>query len=345
MIRKLADIIDKVGRNRVLQHILFWALSFLVLMNILKVSADILPIDLIYTAFFHLPIFIAVYLNLQILIPCFLEKRRFVFYGALVAATITLGWLFYRFLFGSWIDFIFPGYYFVAYYNFWDIALYLAVYMATTSLIKLARGWFRLKEIQKEKTLTELKALKSQVNPHFLFNSLNSIYSLARKSSPVLPDVILKLSSLMRYVIYETDVEMISLKKEIHIIRDYIELQKLRSSDAVKIDFSADGKFGGYKIAPLIFLPFIENSFKHGIKGGAKEAFVSIKIEVTGGVINFEVENSKGKSAVVNDEKFRGIGIENVKKRLELVYPDSHVLNISDAKEKFRVLLQLQLNL
>lgn len=326
-----------------LQHILFWALSFLVLLNILKVSADIQPIDYIYTLFFHTPIVLAVYINLLFLFPLFLEKRRFVIYGATLAATISVSWFFYDFLFGRWIDIIFPGYYFIAYYNFWDIALYLSVYIAATSLIKLARGWFRLQEIQKEKTLTELKALKSQVNPHFLFNSLNSIFSLARKSSPVLPDIILKLSGMMRYVIYETDVEMISLQKEIEIIKDYIDLQKLRSSNSENITLEILGEVGGHKIAPLLFLPFVENSFKHGIKGGAKNSFIKIRIEITGGVLNFEIENNQGNPAEIHDDGFKGIGIENVRKRLNLIYPGAHVLKISGTDERFKVLMQVQL--
>jgi two-component system LytT family sensor kinase len=340
---KLIETADRIARNRVLQHIMFWALSFLVLLNILKVSAEIRPIDLVYTAIFHLPIILATYLNLLLLFPYFLAKRKFIFYGFFVAADIAAGWFFYHFLFGGWIDLILPGYYFIAYYDFWDIALYLAIYLAATSLIKLARGWFRLQEMEKEKTLTELKALKSQVNPHFLFNSLNNIYGLSRKSSPVLPDVILKLSGLLRYIIYETDTELISLQKEIDIMNDYIGLQRLRSPADEKIEFTVLGEPGNYKIAPLIFFPFIENSFKHGIKGGAKDAFIKIKIEITGAVINFEIENSKGKSAENEIPGYKGIGIENVKKRLELIYPSNHILKISVTNDIFKVLLQVQL--
>jgi two-component system, LytTR family, sensor kinase len=343
MFKRIRNAADHLARNRILQHILFWALSFLVLLNILKVSAEIKPIDLIYTAIFHIPIVLVTYLNLQILLPLFLAKRKFILYGSLAAVTITGGWFFYSFLFGSWIDFILPGYYFIAYYDFWDIALYLAIYLAATSLIKLARGWFRLQEMEKEKTLTELKALKSQVNPHFLFNSLNNIYGLSRKSSPILPDVILKLSGLLRYIIYETNTEMIGLQNEIDILNDYIALQRLRSPTDEKIEFTILGEPGEYKIAPLVFFPFIENSFKHGIKGGAKETFVKIKIEITGAVLNFEIENSKGKSIEPGIPEYKGIGIENVKKRLQLIYPNCHLLTISETESIFRVLLQVQL--
>ena len=343
MIGKIVDIIDKLARNRILQHSVFWSLSFLVLLNILKVSAEIQPIDFIYSIFFHVPIVVAVYINLLFLIPLFLEKRRFVIYGVCIALIIAMGWLFYNFLFGHWIDYIFPGYYFIAYYNFWDISLYLAIYITTTSLLKLARGWFKVQAIQKEKTLTELKALKSQVNPHFLFNSLNSIFSLARKSSPILPEVILRLSGLMRYVIYETDVEMISLKREIELMNDYIELQKLRSSKSENIILEITGDVEDHKIAPLLFLPLIENGFKHGIKGGSNDYYIKIRFEITGGVLNFEMENLKGPPANYDVLDSGGIGIENVRKRLNLIYPGSHVFKITENEEKFRILVQVQL--
>ncbi len=343
MINYIKFIFTSLLKNRISQHILFWSLSYLVLVNILKVSAEIQRIDLIYTMVFHIPILLIVYVNLTLLFPLFLERGKYFIYGVLVVAIVASGSVFYIFLFDNWIDFIFTGYYFIAYYGFWDISLYMAVYVAGTSLLKLARGWFRLQEIEKEKTATELKALRSQINPHFLFNSLNSIYSLSRKSSPLVPETIIKLSGLMRYIIYEADVERVSLKKEIEMVKNYIELQQLRSSDATEINLKVDGDVANHKVAPLLFLPFIENSYKHGIKGGGKEVFVNIKFEISGCVLNFEVENSIGKSAVPTIKKWQGIGIENVRKRLELIYPAMHKLQVFNDKEKFRVLLQIQL--
>ena len=253
-----------------------------------------------------------------------------------------LGSGFYIILFDRWTDYIFRGYYFIAYYSFWDISLYFVIYLFTTSLLRLARGWFRLQETEKEKTLAELKALKSQINPHFLFNSLNSIYSLARKNSREVPEKIIQLSDLMRHIIYDSDVDFIPLEKEVEMVKNYIELQNLRTQENNKIDFETSGDIKGKKIAPLIFLPFIENSFKHGLKGGAKNAFVKIRLEVTGKVLNFEIENSKGESSQIVNSKYKGIGIDNVKKRLELIYPDIHTLKISNNEKSFKVLLQLQ---
>ena len=173
-------------------------------------------------------------------------------YWLLIAA----GAGFYLLLFNTLIDYVFQGYYFIAYYSFRDISLYFIIYVFLTGLFRLARGWFRLQEMEKEKTLSELKALRSQINPHFLFNSLNSIYSLARKKSNLVPEKVLQLSDLMRHVIYESESDFIPLGKEVEMIGNYIELQNLRTTEAGKIEFSVSGETDGKKIAPFIFLPF-----------------------------------------------------------------------------------------
>ncbi len=340
----LKNIFNQLIRNRILQHILFWALSFLILLNILKVSAEIKKIDLIYTLVFHLPVFLIVYANLKALFPLFLEKGRYFFYLIFALAVIAFGAGFYLILFNDWIDYIFKGYYFIAYYSFWDISLYYLIYIFLTSLLKLARGWFKLQEVEQERTETELKALRSQINPHFLFNSLNSIYSLSRKKSPEVPEKIVQLSDLMRHIIYESDSDFIPLKKEIEMIKNYIELQNLRTVDSEKINLKIEGDIQKKKIAPFIFLPFVENSFKHGLKSGAEKAFVNIRIAVGEGKIKFEVVNAKGSPQGISDSKYKGIGIQNVKKRLALVYPDSHKIDITEDEKTFKVFLQIQLN-
>lgn len=343
MVRKIADIIKRLSENRIFQHILFWCLSFLILINISKVSAEIKQIDFIYTAIFHLPVLLTVYINLRFLFPLLLETRKYFWYGVSVLLLIAAGAGFYIILFDNWIDFIFPTYYFIAYYSFFDFSLYLLIYVFLTGLFRLARGWFRLQEIEKEKTVAELKALKSQINPHFLFNSLNSIYSLARKNSPKVPEKVIQLSDLMRHIIYDSDVDFILLTSEIEMIKNYIELQNLRTPEKEKIEMEVNGRIEGKKIAPLIFLPFVENSFKHGLKSGAENPFVKIKIGVEENDLTFEIENSKGKTNEIIDSKYSGIGVENVKKRLGLIYPGQHSLKIDETDTTFKVVLQIKL--
>ena len=330
------------AKNRFFQHLLFWCLSFLILLNILKVSAEVKQIDLIYTAVFHLPIVLIVYINLNLLFPL-IEKERYVLYALSVSGLIAFGSGFYLLLFNNLIDYIFSGYYFIAFYNFWDITLYYVIYVFLTGLFRLARGWFRLQETEKEKSLSELKALRSQINPHFLFNSLNSIYGLSRKNSTLVPGKILQLSDLMRHIIYESDSDLIPLEKEVGMIGNYIELQNLRATESGKIEFLVTGEMDDKKIAPLIFLPFVENSFKHGVKGGNPNPFVKIKIDVTDHLVYFYAENSKGNNGELSDHKYKGIGIENVKKRLELIYPECYSLKIADNQEKFVVNLQVEI--
>ncbi len=333
----------RIAGNRVFQHVLFWCLSFLILLNILKVSAEIKQIDLVYAAIFHLPILLIVYANLQLLFPLLLEKKKYLIYGIAVLAVISAGAGFYIVLFNDLIDHILKGYYFIAYYSFWDISLYYFVYIFATSLLHLARGWFKLQEIEKEKTQSELKALRSQINPHFLFNSLNSIYSLSRKNSPAVPDKIVQLSDLLRHIIYESDEDLIPLEKEIEMVKNYIELQNLRTSDAEKIHLKLNGEIQHKQIAPLLFLPFVENSFKHGLKSGAENAFVEIEIDVSDRDLHFRIENSKGIKPAMEDTKYRGVGIENVKKRLGLIYPDAHELKINETDTIFKVDLKISL--
>lgn len=344
MILFFKNSLQKLVRNRILQHILFWSLSFLILLNILKVSAEVKVIDLIYTAIFHIPIMAVVYLNLRLLFPYFLEKGKYIQYSFYVLAAIALGAGFYLILFDKWIDYIFEGYYFIAYYSFWDITLYLIAYLFTTGLLHMARGWFQLQEIETERNRAELKALRSQINPHFLFNSLNSIYSLARKESKEVPEKIVQLSDLLRHIIYDSDQDFIPLEKELEMIRNYIALQNLRTGKKNKIELELRGDVAGKKIAPMIILPFVENSFKHGLKGVIENAFVHIKIEIEKNELQLNIVNSKGSAIEPSKIHKGGIGIENVKKRLELMYPARYNLQIKENEDTFEVNLKLEIS-
>ncbi|MCK3684157.1 histidine kinase [Maribellus sp. YY47] len=344
MWRNIKTYSEQLIRNRFLQHLFFWCLSFLVLTNVLKVSAEIKTIDLIYAAIFHIPIVAVVYINLRVLFPFFLEKGKYLLYFLLILSLIALGSGFYLMLFNKWIDYFFEGYYFIAFYGFWDISLYFAVYLVATSLLRLARGWFRLQEIETERNKAELKALRSQINPHFLFNSLNSIYSLARKNSKEVPDKIVQLSDLLRHVIYDSERDFIPLEKEIDMIRNYITLQNLRTDDQHKISLKVNGELKEKMIAPMIILPFVENSFKHGLKGGSDNAFVNIFLTISDHQLILEVVNSKGKSADNVDLQYQGIGIDNVRKRLEMLYPGKHNLNITEDEQTFNVDLRIEIN-
>lgn len=200
----------------------------------------------------------------------------------------------------------------------------------------------RLSQSEQANHYAEVVSLKEQINPHFLFNTLNGIYALAvRDKSNTTASAILKLSGLMRYVVTETSHMHVDLEKEISYIHDYIELQKLRLDKRVQLSFEVIGSPEGKKIAPLILMPFIENSFKYGVNPD-EDSSIKIQIELIYGELNMLVENNKVRVALTSFER-SGKGIENTKLRLKLLYPLKHVLDISEDEKQFRVHLIIQL--
>ncbi|MBK5286245.1 MAG: histidine kinase, partial [Bacteroidia bacterium] len=198
-------------------------------------------------------------------------------------------------------------------------------------------------ELQKDNLQLELNALKAQVNPHFLFNTLNNIYSLALRKSEKTPEMILKLSDMMRYLLYECNVAQVPLQKEINFINNYIELEKIRHDKNVKIDFSLTGNLDDSEIAPLLLIPFVENSFKHGVNALVGKGWVDIRLNIMNKKLSLVVVNSKPENNN-GTGKEKGIGLENVKKRLELLYPGKYTLSIEPQEEKFLVNLSVDIN-
>jgi LytS/YehU family sensor histidine kinase len=182
----------------------------------------------------------------------------------------------------------------------------------------------------------ELKYLKMQIHPHFLFNTLNTMYGFALKKAEETPEMILKLSNLLDYLLYQVDKPFVSLNDEINHINDYISLEKMRFNDTLNIGFIKDIHSEQIEIPPMLFIPFIENSFKHGaIKNGVLKIEIAIKTSSDG--ILFRIKNSSSKDSNYND----GIGLENIKKRLELVYPNLYNLTINNNENDFEVSLKL----
>ncbi|MBB3839255.1 hypothetical protein FHS57_003261 [Runella defluvii] len=199
----------------------------------------------------------------------------------------------------------------------------------------------RLRQTESEKLNTELSFLKAQINPHFLFNTLNSIYSLAIEQSPHTADAVVKLSSLMRYVMREAATDWVALEHELGYISNYVALQKLRLGDTVELDFGIEGKPNGHKIAPLILISFIENAFKYGVNPQEK-SLIQLRISVKEGVLTLTTFNKKVR-VFYDEEAASGIGIENTRTRLELLYPDDYELKIGDSVDSFTVDLQLRI--
>jgi LytS/YehU family sensor histidine kinase len=318
--------------------------------NFFSTSNKVEKIDYIYTALFHVSLATAVYLNIWVLVPRVLQQGRYLIYFVCLLALIFFGALFNQVTFNHLVDLVLPGYYFISFYDIGDILKFVFIYVALTSLLKLSKGWFLLTQAEKqimlirqEKVESELSALKSQINPHFLFNSLNNIYSLSLGESGKAPAAILKLSDLMRYMLYESNEEKVSLKKEIDFLENYIDLQRLRSDRRSKIEYNRDGSPGGLKIAPLLFLPLVENSFKHGIKGDPAGGYVKISMDIRENILEMSLENNKGIVDEIEDLENSGIGLANVKRRMELLYPEKSLLEINETESDFKVKLKLEL--
>jgi LytS/YehU family sensor histidine kinase len=185
----------------------------------------------------------------------------------------------------------------------------------------------------------ELQYLKMQIHPHFLFNTLNTLYGFALKKADEAPEMILKLSNLLDYLLYKVDKPFVLLEDDVEHIKDYIELEKMRFNDTLQIDFSIKNISENFKIAPMLLIPFVENSFKHG---AIVEGYLSIKIKLKceGQNMLFSIENTN----VENPNASKGIGLENIKKRLDLLYFEKYTLDIQNRNDIFKVSLQLNLD-
>jgi LytS/YehU family sensor histidine kinase len=213
-----------------------------------------------------------------------------------------------------------------------------------TSLIVLFKHWMKKQQewmqAEKEKVTAELQLLKAQVHPHFLFNTLNNIYSFSLENSPKTPGLIVKLSSLLSYMLYDCKAEQVLLEKEIEVMKAYIDLEKERYANRLEISVNIEGDIKDKYIAPLLLLPFLENAFKHGTSEQLEKPWLSMDIVVKQNDLRCKIVNSKNEFVAVSEN---GIGIQNVKKRLAFLYPDRHELKLSDEGDFFVVSLLLHL--
>ena len=214
--------------------------------------------------------------------------------------------------------------------------------------IKLAIDWIKQKEYLTETNEmlleNELKYLRSQIQPHFFFNTLNNLYSLTIDKSDKAPDLILKLSDLMKYFLYETGKEFQTLENEISHIQDYIEIEKLRYDENLKVNFNINSKTKKVIVKPLILIPLVENAFKHGARNSKKNGYITIDLNATSNLLDFRIENSFEKPTKKIKAQIGGIGLTNLKKRLDLNYgPDFFNLDIIKEKNKYIAHLKIKL--
>ena len=329
-------------RFRALRYVLFW--SFIMLDELLSFAGLTLPFetDLTFYVAIGLDIVIVLIIN-HVLLPWFFDKKRFAVFGICFIVLVAINMLiifsldifFYKYVY-SWQE------------------LYTTVFsssITTTSIyglalaIKLGKNAFTQREknenLERERMKSELNYLKEQVNPHFLFNVLNSVYIQSLSDKDSVPDTVMKLSDLLRYQIYEASKkERVLLKKEIEFLKNYVDLEKLRR-DRLEIDWLVEGKPEKVFVEPLIFLPLVENALKHSAGPDQGRSYVRIKWQIYPDNISMEIENSISE---IRDQSEGGFGIKNLEKRLDLAYPKRHNLYTEHLDGKFMAKLTINLN-
>lgn len=225
--------------------------------------------------------------------------------------------------------------------SYFGFVLVFLVGLVVTSIQEWTKSEETKKEMEREKLNTELSLLKSQINPHFFFNTLNNIYSLAIIKSDETASSILKLSAIMRYVLTETNKPVVPLANEVEFLQNYINLQSVRLTDKVQLNVDIDGEASDKQVAPLLFIAFVENAFKYGVST-VEHSAIDISLQTEGNTIKFISRNRIIKAAKASNIN-TGIGIANVKRRLELLYPSKHRLVISDNNDLYTVNLEIDL--
>ena len=350
----LKDRLYQIFSIRWVQHLSFWSVFLLLEMGrFTDMDPDRIPREVLFQGIQNAFIAILVYFNLRILIPRYWNAGKYgkyllIFIICEVFTIASLSYLFYHF----------PD---LEFKNFIRLSTAKVVMMSTfktnifvlsSTLFHFVKEWIKLKdenlkftEKSQEQLEAELNTLKAQVNPHFLFNTLNNIYSMSLYDSNKTPEMILKLSQLLSYMIYECKDEEVSLEKEIQFIKNYIDLESVRVEDIANINLTICGEDPGHKIPPLLFIPLIENAFKHGISSEQTTSEINITLKISKDKIELEINNPLDDIPEEQKKKqFGGLGIENVKKRLNLLFKNQHSFNISRDKGLYTSKLSLQLS-
>lgn len=343
----MKDFLSKILNYAWGKHLLFWValfLSFTILGIADRESIWLVVLEEMINVLAYASI---VYFNFHILIPRFLSRKKvFLFIGSLLLYLVLLTPITTAIL--HWLYVIFDAQELLARLDQRIIfaTFFLVAFIST--LFQILSEWMRgerdKRELEQQKTQSELRFLKSQINPHFLFNTLNSLYALTLKKSDQAPETVLKLSDMMRYMLYECNEKTVPLQKEIKYIENYLSLEKIRQGGKIDISFEVTGDIRDQRVAPLLFIPFIENSFKHGVNRQIDNAFVHLNMSVDQEEIIMFLENSKPDIPpdMIKKEP-GGIGQKNVRQQLDLLYPGKYELEMEELPLKYTVRLKMQL--
>lgn len=349
--------VDSILQNTLLSHIIFWIIYLLFSITMASLNSGKLVQELIkYLALLPSQL-MASYVLIYVQVPKFSLKKKYVTF---------------------FISLIVTGYFFSAFARFCmvhiaepffreefvqetileimsDVSFLFSVYFPSVYTVafillivrnirKRAEEQQHIEILQKEKATNELKFLRAQVQPHFLFNTLNNLYALTLSKSDLAPEVVLKLSEMLDFILYQSNQSEIPIEKELELIEGFTELEKLRYGDSLELTFDYKVDNMNTKIAPLILLPLVENAFKHGAKG-IENPVIKIEIKTISEKLVFEIYNKKSNLVSEGKESIRGgIGITNLQRQLELNYPEKHTLVVENETDFYKVQLTINLN-
>jgi two-component system, LytTR family, sensor kinase len=333
--------------NKWFYHILFWFIYYLFICLVFYSAYDIHDFGFYIQVSAFMPISAGlVYFNVYKLIPSFFRRKKYFNYFSFLVLTLftaaLIDQLLKKFLarHGSPVFAISSD---LNIKSLFTEAVGLFYLTGFTTSVKLSIDWIHNQQLMKEKEKqyleTELNFLKAQIQPHFFFNTLNNLYSLTLKKSDQAPEVVLKLSSLMSYMLYESNAPKVPLSKEVSYVQNYLDLEKLRFGQRLDISFDMEGPIEDVKIPPMILILFIENSFKHGIKNNVHKIRIEISLKVEGGFLFFSVKNPLGDKILQNNTT--GIGLKNAARRLDLLYGNRYLLDFSESDNDFIVSLKI----
>lgn len=328
-------------------HLLFWMLAFGIWYFLRYQDYNTQTEAFTVTLIKVVDLALLVYVTNYVLIPRLLYRKKYIWFGiAFVALIVSSSLIKMKFI--GWVIndpamINFSGNLKTRIYDHLIPHFFLVIAgVALKLVVDYAKLQQRMAETAKEKAEAELNFLKSQINPHFLFNSLNAVYFLIDKNNTEARQSLHKFSDMLRYQLYELNGAKIPIEREVSYLKDYVDLQKLRKDQSYSVEFASSPAVKGFSIEPLLLVPFVENAFKHISHYTNRNNFVKLELERSNGHFNFSIENSKepGKTT----EQHGGIGLVNVKRRLELLYPGKHSLHIHDEKDLYKVELTLKLD-
>lgn len=332
--------------NKVIYHLAFWLSAYFfwvfIFRNNTLVLTHTITIQFCYLAF----ISINYYFNTFYTIPYLLNNKRYVKFGICFIAGIMVTSLLRIPVSMLVITYVFKvqhphfNYLSIFFNSFINILFWVACILAAKMVIEKIRSQIYIEQIEKEKATNELNFLRAQFNPHFLFNSINSIYGHIDKTNKDARDMLLVFSEMLRYQLYECNVEQIELDSEINYIKNYIALQKGRIDERISVTFNAGSPPGRVMIAPLLFINFIENAFKYVGFNEERQNYIAICLKYENGTLTFSAFNTKD-TFINQAEKSSGLGIANTKRRLEILYPGKHQLSINNNSQDYELILTL----